>query len=227
MSAHEEHVELFPHEWPVDRDMGRATTGKVGMWIFLLSDAFMFGGILLGYGILRGGSDVWIHSGEPILGIGFTAFLTFLLICSSVSMVLSYAALVEKDIRNAKKWLFLTILGGSAFLCGQFKEYFGIQWLGHLVEKLGLESLGHHIAIGLTDEGLILGNSNYANSFYTVTSFHGFHVLTGVTLLSIMLLRLHLGKYDDGNYNDLEIAGLFWHFVDLIWILVFTLVYLL
>ncbi len=72
-----------PHALPPDAYFGEATVGKVGMWIFLLSDAFSFGGLLLAYGILRGGSEVWVHPGEPTLGISFTAFLTFLLICSS------------------------------------------------------------------------------------------------------------------------------------------------
>ena len=103
MSAEHAHQPaLMPHEWPEDRDFGRATTGKVGMWVFLLSDAFMFGGFLLAYGILRGGSAQWISEGEPRLGINFTACLTFLLICSSVTMVLSYAALIEKNIKAGK-----------------------------------------------------------------------------------------------------------------------------
>lgn len=212
--SHADHPALMPHDWPKDRDFGRATSAKVGMWVFLLSDAFMFAGLLLAYGILRGGSEVWPPPGLPDLGINFTACLTFLLICSSVTMVLSHAALVEKDIRNAKKFLALTILGGILFLCGQMQEYFGaFHFLG----------LGE----GLVHEGLIFGESHYASTFYCITSFHGFHVFSGVTYLSVMLARLHLGKYDDGNYNHLEVAGLFWHFVDLIWILVFTLVYLL
>src|SRR4030088_151087 len=81
-AGHDSHA----HALPPDEYFGHATAGKIGMWIFLLSDAFSFGGLLLGYGILRGGADVWHHAGEPILGINFTAGLTFLLICSSVTM---------------------------------------------------------------------------------------------------------------------------------------------
>ena len=72
------HHELFPHDYPVDAHFGQATSGKIGMWIFLLSDAFSFGGLLLAYGILRGGAQIWHHPGEPSLGINFTAGLTFL-----------------------------------------------------------------------------------------------------------------------------------------------------
>ena len=221
--AEHAHDDLMPQDWPLDPHYGRATSGKVGMWVFLLSDALTFAGFLLAYAILRGGSERWIPEGAPKLGINFTAGLTFLLICSSVTMVLAYSAVVERNRKNAVKFLCLTILGGVLFLCGQWKEYFGIEWLGHLVGG----NLGHHIATGLTDEGLIFGKSHYATTFYCITSFHGAHVFTGCTYLTVIMIRTALGKYDDGNYNDVEICGLFWHFVDLIWILVFTFVYLI
>jgi cytochrome c oxidase subunit III len=210
---HHDH-KVFPADYPVDAHYGQATMGKVGMWIFLLSDAFSFGGLLLAYGILRGGSKVWHQEGEPAFGINFTAGLTFLLICSSVTMVLAYAAVVEKNRKAAVKWLGLTVLGGVLFLCGQMQEYFGAF---HFI-------FGHE---GLIKEGLIWGNSHRATTFFCITSFHGMHVFTGVSYLSVMLIRTAMGKYDDGNYNHIEVAGLFWHFVDLVWILVFTFVYLL
>ena len=203
---------------------GKASVGKVGMWIFLLSDALMFAGFLLVYGILRGGAEHWnctealfeagkcspdLTAPEPLLGINFTAALTFLLICSSVTMVLAYAEIVEKNRKGALKFLGLTIIGGALFLVGQYDEYFGLV-----------------ISHGLLNEGLNWGESHYATTFYLITSFHGCHVATGVLYLSVMWIRIYMGKYDDGNYDHIEIAGLFWHFVDLIWILVFTLVYL-
>ena len=94
---------------------------------FLCSDALSFGGLLLAYGILRGSSTVWHHPGEPALGINFTAGLTFLLICSSVTMVLAHAAAVENKRKETLLFLGLTILGGALFLCGQYKEYFGFK----------------------------------------------------------------------------------------------------
>jgi heme/copper-type cytochrome/quinol oxidase subunit 3 len=187
------------------------------MWIFLLSDAFSFGGLLIGYGILRGGADVWRHAedkaaglmAEPALGINFTAFLTFLLICSSVTMVLAVASATEGDRKATTKWLALTALGGALFLLGQMEEYFGVMGI---------------FAHGLTHEGLTFGASAYASTFYVTTSFHGAHVLTGTIYILITLFRNMSGKTDA---NEIEILGLFWHFVDLIWILVFTFVYLL
>jgi cytochrome c oxidase subunit 3 len=223
---HHHHAKPRPEEWPEEEFYGKASVGKVGMWIFLLSDALMFFGFLLAYGILRGSNEVWncsealFEAGkcapgqmvEPILGIEFTAILTFLLICSSVTMVLSYAAIVEKKKREALMYLGLTIIGGILFLCGQYQEYWGITPL-----------LGH----SLIPDGLVFGQSHYASTFYLITSFHGAHVFTGVCYLTVMWFRIWMGKYDDGNYDHIEICGLFWHFVDLVWILVFTLVYLI
>ena len=220
MSAHDaHHPVLLPHEYPVDRDFGRATLGKIGMWIFLLTDALMFGGFLLAYGILRGGSSTWHHAGEPEFGIPFTALLTFLLIVSSFTMVRAYAAALEQNRKKLVMYLLLTALGGALFLCGQFKEYFGIEWLGHLTHQ---EWISH----GLTDEGLIFGHSARASTFYLITTFHGMHVFSGVCYLLTIAWKASKGAYDK-NYNNVEIVGLFWHFVDLIWILVFTFVYLI
>jgi cytochrome c oxidase subunit III len=209
MDPHGGHADTRPY--PPDEYFGDASPGKIGMWIFLLSDAFMFGGLLLAYGILRGGAEVWRHPGEPDLGINFTAGLTFLLICSSVTMVLAFAAAVERNRKQATLFLALTALGGMLFLVGQYQEYFGI------------------VHPGLTKEGLTFGNSGYASTFYVITSFHGCHVLTGVIILLTFLFKTWRGTGDvtPDEVNNLEIVGLFWHFVDLIWILVFTLVYLL
>lgn len=215
----------LPHEYPVDEHFGRATMGKMGMWFFLLSDAFSFSGFLIAYGILRGGSTYWrcteeiaAQTGctvEPEFGINFTAGLTFLLICSSVTMVMAFAAMQEKNKKGTLTWLGLTVLGGALFLCGQLQEYWGV-----------FSGIFHHE--GLLAEGLAFGQSHYANTFYCITGFHGLHVTAGVIYLSVMWIRIAMGKYDhDWNYSHLELAGLFWHFVDLVWILVFTLVYLI
>jgi len=191
---------------PPDAFFGAATSGKIGMWIFLLSDGFSFAGLLLAYGILRGGARVWRHEGEPQLGIHFTAGLTFLLICSSLSMVLAVTAAHEGRRRAVMGWLGLTALGGGLFLAGQAHEYFGL------------------VGQGLVQQGLVLGRSAYASTFYVITSFHGLHVLTGTLYILVVLGRT---AADRADANEVEILGLFWHFVDLVWILVFTFVYLL
>ncbi len=212
-SEHDHHAITYPDE-PI---YSRISAGKLAMWLFLLSDGFSFSGLLLAYGILRGGSTYWGCVNEelvkkfgctlePMLGINFTACLTFLLICSSVTMVMSHAAMVEGDRKGAIKWLGATVLGGALFLCGQYQEYWGL-W-----------------SHGLLHEGLNFGATHYATTFYCITGFHGLHVTTGVIYLSCVLIGTILGKTDA---NTLEVAGLFWHFVDLVWILVFTFVYLI
>ena len=216
MGAHAatEHHELV---YPNDRLYSRITAGKLGMWLFLLSDGFSFGGLLLAYGILRGQSEYWgcVNDAtaqafgcalEPILGINFTAVLTFVLICSSVSMVMAHAAAVEGDRQGTIKWLIATIAGGILFLCGQYEEYWGL--------------VGH----GLLNEGLNFGATHYATTFYLITGFHGMHVTTGVIYLIAVLIATIMGKTDA---NTIEVCGLFWHFVDLVWILVFTFIYLI
>ena len=222
--SHDHHHVLRSEDYPVDEHVAQATSGKLAMWLFLLSDLAMFVGFLLAYGIARGKSETgegfWrcteelVAQGkcfvaEPSLGIDFTAMLTFLLICSSVSMVLAYAAVVEKDRKKALFWLGLTILGGALFMVGQYHEYWGV------------------VGGGLIGKGLVFGDSDYATTFYVVTAFHGMHVTSGVIYLSIIWVRLKKGKYDNGDANQIEMAGLFWHFVDLVWILVFTFIYLI
>ena len=172
---HHHHEDLRFDKWPIDLHTGRASMGKIGMWIFLLSDALTFAGFLLAYGILRGSTEPW-NVGEPDFGINFTAGLTFLLICSSVTMVLAYAACVENDRKGTIKWLAFTVLGGFLFLCGQAQEYFG-----------AFEFIFHHE--GLIKEGLIFGNSHRATTFYLITSFHGAHVFSGVVYLTVILIR--------------------------------------
>jgi heme/copper-type cytochrome/quinol oxidase subunit 3 len=194
---------------PAEFDFGAhiSSSGKLGMWIFLLTDAMSFGGLLLAYGILRAGSHNWPDPTQR-LGITFTAVMTFDLICSSVTMVLGLAAAQRKDKKAAVMWLGLTVLGGLLFLGGQAKEYTEL----------------------ITEKGAGLTVDNMWASFFVPTSFHGLHVLTGVTYLSVITIQTAMGKYTDGpnaSANNIEIAGLFWHFVDLVWILVFTFVYLL
>ncbi|MBS1985130.1 MAG: cytochrome c oxidase subunit 3 [Bdellovibrionales bacterium] len=188
---------------------GGATHGKVGMWFFLVTDAFTFSGFLLGYGILRSKMPDWPVPSH-YLGIALSSIATFLLICSSVTMVLAQN---EGEQRNSKKmlrYLLLTALGGAIFLSIQAYEY---------------THLAHHS--GMTFANFLHGPPQFASSFFIITGFHGFHVFSGVVYLLIIAARTALGKYDNGNVNEVEICGLFWHFVDLVWILVFTLIYLI
>lgn len=192
--------------WPADAHYGMATPGKIGMWIFLVSDAFSFAGLLLANGILRSGSTSWKPPGEPALAIDFTAGLTVLLICTSVTNVLGYAAAAAGRMREAALMLGLTALGGALFLVGQMHEWFGL-W-----------------GPGLMEEGLVFGGSARASLFYVITGFHGLHVLIGVLYILTILVQLLRGRAGAGQ---VELLSLFWCFVDFIWIFVFSFIYLM
>ncbi len=190
-----------------DAQFGKASIGKIAMWIFLVTDAMSFSGFLLAYAVLRSTMD-WPEPAK-YLGINLSGFATFILVCSSVSMVLAIDSCKHKDRKQMLNWLLATIAGGVIFLGIQVYEY------QHLVHA------------GMTLSSFAHGNNLFASTFYIVTGFHGLHVLTGVLYLITEYRFALRGDYDSGDYNRLEILGLFWHFVDLVWILVFTFIYLL
>ncbi len=178
--------------------------GKVGMWLFLISDALTFGALLCAYGALRMGASDWPVPAQ-VLDVPLTAFNTFILICSSLTMVKALSAIRHGDLKGMQKFLLLTALGGAIFLSIQAYEY-------------------HHL---LGEGGLSLRNNLFCATFFSLTSFHGMHVLGGVIYLLIIFWRSTKGEFTIQNHHRVEIVGLYWHFVDLVWILVFTFVYLL
>lgn len=222
-----------PVEIPYDEQFAYASGGKIGMWIFLVTDAMTFGGFLAAYGLLRVkfGSE-WPNPADH-LGINLSAFATFILICSSVSMVMALANGQEKNRAGLLKWLGLTILGGVIFLGIQAYEYTHLVHNGvkfnsfSYVEKTDSHGSGNLHSDAHSDANRKEGISQFGSTFFVVTGFHGMHVFSGVVYLLIILFLASRGRYDDGNMNEVEIAGLFWHFVDLVWILVFTFIYLL
>lgn len=203
------------HHGPItfneDEQFGKATPGKIAMWIFLVTDAMSFSGFLLAYGVLRSQID-WPNPVDALGGVFLSGLMTFLLICSSVSMVMAVDCCKLKDRKGMLNWLLATIGGGVAFLLLQVYEY------QHIIYDLGITFTSFHdnSATGL-----------FGTTFFAITGFHGLHVFTGVCYLIWEYTRAQRGDYDNGDYNRLEIVGLFWHFVDLVWILVFTFVYLI
>jgi len=198
-AAATEHHLVEPAESPLTPE----SWGKLGMWTFLAADAMTFGALLAGYGALRYGDPNWPRP-SSILGIPLTAFMTFLLICSSVTMVEALAGIRQGNHGKFRRFLFLTILGGASFLGMQAYEW------THLIEH-----------------GQSIAKNNFGATFFILTGFHGMHVFGGVVYLSIILLIGLTGRFTPENNSEVEIAGLYWHFVDLVWILVFTFVYLL
>lgn len=200
-------VATHPSVEPAESPLTPESWGKLGMWIFLAADAMSFGALLAGYGVLRYGSVDWPVP-ATILGINLTAFMTFLLICSSVTMVYALAAIQRGDQAGLRKFLALTILGGLMFLGLQAYEW------THLI----------HAGLGFTANKW--GASLFGTTFFAITGFHGAHVTGGVIYLGCYLIQALRGRSKPGVANEVEIAALYWHFVDLVWILVFTFVYL-
>jgi heme/copper-type cytochrome/quinol oxidase subunit 3 len=176
-----------------------ASPGKIGMWTFLATDAMGFAGLLLAYGVLRVHADQWPDAQER-LAVPQAALMTAALVTSSFTATLALRAARAGREGARAAWLAVTALLGAAFLAGQAFEY-------------------RHLLSG--PRPMRLGADAFASTFYVVTGYHGLHVLAGVLILLGLLLS---GR---GRARSLEVATIFWHFVDLAWIPIFSFVYLL
>ncbi len=185
---------------------------KLGMWVFLLSEVMFFTSLIGAYVILRfAHPDAFAAPGE-VLNVPLTAMNTFLLICSSVTMVKAFAAIEHDDQVGLQRWLLATIVLGSAFVGVQVYEYI------HLVHDGFVPNAAAYAAAG----GPI-----YGSTFYLMTGFHGLHVSIGVLCLIWVYLRARRGDFTSKRLGAVESVGLYWHFVDLVWIVLFTIVYLI
>ena len=193
---------------PAESPLTPESWGKLGMWVFLVGDAVGFGVLLAAYGAARATSSDWPIPYD-VLGINLTAAMTFLLICSSVTMVKALEWLGRGDRQRCQVFLFFTALGGAIFVACQAYEW------------------SHLIHAGLHIDGNPWGAALFGTTFFLITGFHGLHVTGGVIYL-VAILRV-VGRRPDpaASYNAVAIVGLYWHFVDLVWIMVFTLLYLL
>ncbi|WP_448701174.1 cytochrome c oxidase subunit 3 [Mucilaginibacter sp. AW1-3] len=220
--------------WAGGRSPFSVEYGKLMMWFFLLSDAFTFSSLLISYGALRFSATAWpaadhvfqsvpgmIEHGAPLVFVGL---MTFILIMSSVTMVLA----VEAGHRMAKKevtgWMIATVIGGFMFLGCQALEWAHLHsegfWWGSIPDAEKLKEF----FIGVPTD---VSAHQFANLFFTITGFHGFHVFTGVIINIIITINVLLGTYEKrGSYLMIEKVGLYWHFVDLVWVFVFTFFYL-
>lgn len=206
--------------WGGGRSPFSVEYGKLMMWIFLLSDAFTFSGLLAAYGSIRfSNSDNWpdpdvvfqsapfIESGAPLVFVGI---MTFILIMSSVTMVLAVEAGHRGSKQEVTKWMLWTVFGGILFLSCQAYEWAHLHHQGYWWGRIPTEH-----------------NVNFSNLFFTITGFHGFHVTTGVVINIVVLINVIKGTYERrGHYLMVEKVGLYWHFVDLVWVFVFTFFYL-
>ena len=221
--------------------------GKIMMWFFLLSDAFTFSAFLISYGTTRFFSAVWpdsnhVFSSFPFMSGGdkplmFVSLMTFILILSSVTMVLAVHAGHCNDKQGVIKWLLWTIIGGIAFLSCQAWEWThlnhqGAWWASfqdvHSPKDVYTHFFKLEVLAAATPEQLSQSTNNFFNFFFTITGFHGAHVTSGVIFNILILVNTVNGVYEKrGHYEMIEKVGLYWHFVDLVWVFVFTCFYLL
>jgi cytochrome c oxidase subunit 3/cytochrome o ubiquinol oxidase subunit 3 len=173
------------------------------MWLFLASECLFFGSLIAAYLLYRDRSVVGPYPDE-LFDIPFTSVSAFVLLMSSVSMVLALAAIQRGDRRGLQIWLFTTAILGIIFVSGQAYEF-------TLFNR----------------EGLSLSQNLFGTTFFVLTGFHGAHVTVGVLILLSLFAMTLQGRITQADSLHIELAGLYWHFVDIVWIVIFTLVYLI
>jgi heme/copper-type cytochrome/quinol oxidase subunit 3 len=188
-------------------EMHHTSTGlpnrKLLMWAFIGPEGLLFGALIIPALVYRGRSIVGPYP-EELLNIPFITVTTFVLLMSSLTMVLALAAVQRDDMRQGKLWILMTALLGLVFLSGQVYEF------THFVH-----------------EGLGLTTNLFGASFFLLTGTHGAHVFVGVIWLTTLFVLAVRGKLTSANAETVEITGLYWHFVDVVWIVLFTIIYLL
>jgi len=177
---------------------------KLMIWVFIVTDGLLFAGLLAGYGFVRLASPAWPDQAE-VFHLPMIGFMTFLLISSSATMGSAVAAASRANLRTAARFILLTILGGLGFLGMQVYEWTTL------------------IQAGARLDSNPWGAPQFGASFFMITGFHGSHVLSGLVILTIVVWRLKAGR---GTSQGVELAGLYWHFVDLVWVFIFALFYL-
>jgi heme/copper-type cytochrome/quinol oxidase subunit 3 len=176
---------------------------KLAMWLFLASDCLLFGALISTYVLYRGASLVGPYPSE-VFDIPYTSVSSFVLLASSLTMVLALAAIQRGEMGRMRVWLLATALLGMTFVGGQVYEF-----------------------TTFYREGLTLSTNLFGTTFYVLTGFHGTHVGVGVLMLLSLVAMSFTGRITPRDTMAVELVGLYWHFVDIVWIVIFTVVYLI
>jgi heme/copper-type cytochrome/quinol oxidase subunit 3 len=179
------------------------SNNKMAMWLFLGSECLLFGGLISTYMLYRGRHPADLGP-DQVYDIPFTSVSSFVLLMSSLTMVLAVTSAAKKDDRRTNLWLTVTALLGATFVGGQVYEF-----------------------TSFYREGLGFTSSLFSSSFYTLTGFHGVHVTIGIIMLMALVGINKRSKVPGDKAEVVELVGLYWHFVDVVWIIIFTLVYLI
>ena len=183
------------------------TTGlpntKLAMWLFLASECLLFGALITTYVLYRGASQTGPYPAD-IFDIPYTSVSSFVLLASSLTMVLSLVAAEKRDYARMRIWLLTTALLGMSFVGGQVYEF-----------------------TVFYREGLAISTNLFGTTFYVLTGFHGVHVTVGILMLLSLVGMSWVGRMPDDSAFPVEMVGLYWHFVDIVWIVIFAVVYLI
>jgi cytochrome c oxidase subunit 3/cytochrome o ubiquinol oxidase subunit 3 len=182
------------------------SNAKLAIWLFLSSEALFFGAFISTYFLYRGRDAGFLHGPTPdqLLNIPFTSVTSFILLMSSLTMVLALAAIQRGDHRRLRIWLLATAVFGATFVAGQVYEF-----------------------TEFYREGLHLSTNMFGTTFFVLTGLHGAHVTVGIIWLLLVWGRSMQGRIPQEKSEAVEIAGLYWHFVDIVWIFIFTAIYLI
>ncbi|MFM8945078.1 MAG: heme-copper oxidase subunit III [Actinomycetota bacterium] len=176
---------------------------KLAMWLFLASDCLLFGALISTYVLYRGSSLVGPYPND-VFDIPYTSVSSFVLLASSLTMVLALAAIQRGDQARMRLWLLTTALLGATFVGGQVYEF-----------------------TAFVKEGLTLSTNLFGTTFFVLTGFHGVHVAIGILMLLSVFGISFAGGLGEGSVETVELVGLYWHFVDVVWIVIFTVIYLI
>jgi cytochrome c oxidase subunit 3 len=183
---------------------GGISSSLLGMVLFIASEVMFFGGLFGAYFTIRSAAPRWPPEGTPHLTTLYAAVLTAILVSSSVTMQFGVWAIRRNDSRRLMLWLAVSLLLGLCFLAGQANEY-----------RM------------LIEEGMTLSSGVFGSTFFTLTGFHGAHVAGGACFILIVLLRARSGQFTARHHDTVEMASYYWHFVDVVWIGLFSTIYLL
>ena len=183
---------------------GGISSSLLGMVLFIASEVMFFGGLFGAYFTIRSAATQWPPPDTPHLSAPYAAILTTILVASSVTMQFGVWAIRRNNQRRLVLWLAISLLLGATFLAMQALEY-----------------------ANLIEEGLTLSSGVFGSTFYTLTGFHGAHVAGGAAFILIVLLRARSGQFTARYHDTVEMASYYWHFVDVVWLGLFSTIYLL
>ena len=183
---------------------GGISSSLLGMVLFIASEVMFFGGLFGAYFTIRSAAPEWPPPDTPHLSAAYAAVLTAILVTSSVTMQFGVWAIRKNEQRRLMLWLAVSLILGLIFLGMQAYEY-----------------------ATLIEEGMTLSSGVFGSTFYTLTGFHGAHVAGGAAFILIVLLRARSGQFTARYHDTVEMASYYWHFVDVVWIGLFSTIYLL